>query len=151
MLCAARCCATSSKAPSVRQLSPFRRGGRHLKRQPLPRVHEVPCPSPFSFFYFPTVFLAAPSSSVQVQRRTTRLWVYVEGRFLSCVCPPRWCEAGRCRRSKLGCVICSGRFFFPQGAFMLCNVWDVLPPLQSQDYKFSLRRERQINTHTRTT
>lgn len=59
--------------------------------------------------------------------------------FPSCVCPSQWCVAGRCRRSKFDSFIFSGRFFL-RGAFMLCNVWDVLAMLQHRDYKFYLRR-----------
>lgn len=38
--------------------------------------------------------------------------------------------------------------FFLQGASMLCNVWDVLAPLQHWDYKFYWRRGGLIDTHT---
>ncbi len=85
-----------------------------------------------------------------VQISTTRLWVYVEGRFPSCVCPSQWYFAGRCRRSKFGCVIFSGQFFL-RGAFMLCNVWDVLATLQRWDCKFFLNCGGPTNTDTNCT
>lgn len=40
--------------------------------------------------------------------------------------------------------------FFLRGAFMLCNVWDVLAPLQQWDYKFCLRHGGLIHTQTHT-
>lgn len=43
--------------------------------------------------------------------------------------------------------------FFLQRAFMPCNVWDVLAPLQHWDYKFYLRRggaDRRTDTHYKT-
>lgn len=79
-------------------------------------------------FYFP-IFVAAlyllGPFSVLVQRSTTRLWVYVEGRFPSCVCPFQWCVAGRWRRSKFGRVVFSGRFF-PCGAHSCCVMFGMM-------------------------
>lgn len=60
-----------------------------------------------------------------VQRSTTKLWVYIEGRFPSRVRPSQRCGAGQCRRSKFGSVIFFRAISFLQGALMLCNVWDV--------------------------
>lgn len=90
IVCAGRCCATSSDTSAVQQSLPLQRGSRRLKRQSVLSGHAVEKPSSFSFplqqCFWQHCFFAENLSAEN--KNKSRLWMYFE-RFLSSISLPQ--------------------------------------------------------------